>query len=284
MFQLELENERGNIVDINDGMRYIVIGCSGLNPPSAELFLSKSPNRKGAKFNGSSLDERSIDITIKLLGDVEANRNALYPWVDSENYCKIRYKNGVRSVYCEGYVQDCPIEFFTDNEVINLSIICPNPYWHDLVAISTEISNIVKQFVFPFSIDSAGVPLSTILESNRTVIFNNGAETGMRLVVKCVKEASGFMIFDAASPSRLFKIGATLSAGDTLVIDTNSSPKTVKIYRANGTVENAMRYIVGFPTWFTLKNGSNAFAYTTDSGGLESVVVSVEWTQKYKGV
>ncbi|MBR4279416.1 MAG: hypothetical protein IKT34_04475, partial [Clostridia bacterium] len=119
MFSFRLENESGNIVDINDGIKYIVTAASGLNPPSAALFTSKSPNRKGSKHNGSTLDERVIIITIKILGDIEANRNALYAWADTEQYCKVYYKNGVRNVFCEGYVQDCPIDLFTDNEVIN---------------------------------------------------------------------------------------------------------------------------------------------------------------------
>ena len=73
MFELRLENKAGNIVNINDGNRYVVLSCTGLNPPSASIFTAKSPNRKGSKHKGSSLDERPMILTIKLLGDIEEN-------------------------------------------------------------------------------------------------------------------------------------------------------------------------------------------------------------------
>ena len=132
MFEFRLENEAGNVVNINDESRYVVLSCSGLNPPSASIFTAKSPNRKGSKHKGSSLDERNMIITIKLLGDIEANRIALYDWVSTENYVKIYYKNGKRDVYIEGYVQDCPIDFFTESEVVSVAIVCPDPYFKDL--------------------------------------------------------------------------------------------------------------------------------------------------------
>ena len=49
MFSLRLENESANIIDINDGVHYLVTEVSGLNPPSAYIFTAKSPNRKGVK-------------------------------------------------------------------------------------------------------------------------------------------------------------------------------------------------------------------------------------------
>ena len=64
MFNLKLENELNSVVDINDGINYLVLDCTGLNPPKADIFTSKSPNRKGSKYNGSTLNERSINISI----------------------------------------------------------------------------------------------------------------------------------------------------------------------------------------------------------------------------
>ena len=123
MFGLQLENINSNIVDLNDSVRYQVIGVTGLNPPSAEIFTSKSPNRKGLKYNGSTLNERNVVISIRLLGDIELNRNFLYTWIDTENYTKIRYQKGLKNVYCEGYVQDCDIDLFTENEIVEFEVV-----------------------------------------------------------------------------------------------------------------------------------------------------------------
>lgn len=313
MFSFKLENESGNIVDINDGQRYEVVSFSGLNPPTASLFTSKSPNRKGIKYNGSTLDERTVIVNIKILGDIEKNRNDLYPWIDTEQYCKIRYQNGIKSVYCEGYVTDCPIDLCTDNEVISLAVVCPDPYLKEFTDILTDISSLLKQFTFPFAIAhestvsvksknlyiredgteeyredatatmNRGVPFSTIRESNITNVFNTGAETGVKITVKCNADIKNLVIFDASNTSRQFALRTTLYKGEVMIIDTEASPKTCKRYRPDGTAENLIKYTVPVPTWFTLKKGSNLFAYRADTGET-SAEITVGYTNKYLGV
>ncbi len=282
MFSLKLENESANIVDINDGVKYVVLSVSGLNPPPASIYTAKSPSRKGVKYNGSTLDERNIVIQIKILGDIEENRNALYEWVDTEQYCKVHYQNGIKDVYCEGHVQDCEIDFFTDNEVIDLAIICENPYWNELQEISKDISNVLKQFVFPFAISAAGVPFSTVLTNNTTNIVNVGAETGVIITIKSNGEVKNLVIFDAKDTTRVFRLNMTIQNGHIVVIDTEASPKTCRLYKPDGTVENILKYVGATPTWFTLKKGINSFGFLADN--LTDVEMTIGYHNKYLGV
>ena len=280
MYSLKLENDRANIVDINDEVNYVVLGASGLNPPSASLFASKSPNRKGLKYHGSTLDERIVIITIKFLGDIEANRNKLYEWIDTEQYCKIHYQNGVKNVFCEGYVTECPIDLFTQNEVVSVAICCPNPYWQEMNNIVMEISSLLKQFTFPFAIDAEGVPFSTIKATTETNIFNGGAETGAQFRIICHEPISNLTIYDATDVTRKFTIGKTLAQNSVVIIDTEANPKTCKEYKADGTVENLLKYVKK-PTWFTLKKGTNTFGYMASADSFE---LTISFTNKYLGV
>lgn len=283
MFELKLENDSTNVVNINDGVNYVVLSVSGLNPPSASIFTTKSPNRKGVRYNGSSLNERNIVVEIKILGDVEQNRNALYSWIDTEQYVKVHYRNNLKNVYCEGHIQDCDIDYFTDNEVINLAIICENPFWHDLQEISADISSLLKHFTFPFAIDAAGIPLSTVRENNATNIFNAGAETGVKITVKCNDDVKNLRIYDDKNTSRQFIINYTLLEGWIVEIDTENSPKTVKAYLPDGTTINLLKYVGINPTWFTLKKGHNVFGYSADSGAT-SAEITFKFHNKYLGV
>lgn len=304
MFELRLENSNANIVNLTDGERYEIISISGLNPPSASLFTSKSPNRKGLKHNGSTLNERVVVIQIKLLGNVEENRNALYSWVEPEQYAKIYYQNGVKSVYCEGYIEACDVDMFTDNEVVNVEILCGDPYLKDMQEIIIEISNVIKQFTFPFAIAhnavveiasknpdgtdavyelNAGIPFSTLKESNVTSIFNAGAETGVQFIIRCTESITSIVIFDADDTTRQFKIEYSFPTDWQIVIDTEGSPKTCKAIKPDGTELNILRYVKGNPTWFNLKKGNNRFGYRANDGAA-SVEMSVEFTNKYLGV
>lgn len=305
MFELKLENESGNIVDINDGVNYVVIPpVEGLSPPSASLFMSKSPNRKGSKYNGSTLNERNIVITIKILGDIEGNRNALYSWVDTEQYCKVRYKNGLKDVYCEGYVQDCPIDLFTDNEVVSVAIVCPDPYWKELAEIVADISAVLKQFTFPFAIErketvlrsspnpdgtpatttmNKGVPFSTLRENNVSTVLNTGAETGVKIRINCITDVVNLRIYDARDTSKIFSIMTRLPSGCVAVIDTESSPKRCTLIKPDGSTDNLLKYLGSNPTWFTLKKGINQFGYTADEG-LSGSEITIGFSNKYAGV
>lgn len=282
MFELSFENSDGKIVNINDGVNYEVIEFEGFNPPAASLYTSKSPNRKGSKKNGSTLDERVLLIQIKLHGDIEANRNALYEWTDTETELKVYYKNGIKSVYCIGTVTDCDIPLCTDNEVMTVAITCPDPYLKDLQKIATEISNLLKQFTFPFAIDTNGVPFSTIRENNRTNIFNSGAETGAIIRIKALGEVSNISLYDANDAARIFSINMTLQENEIVEIDTERSPRTVKLIRTDGTVENILKNVGHNPTWFQLKKGNNIFGFTASNTG--NVEVTFEYTTKHLGV
>lgn len=304
MFELMLENSSGNIVDLNDGERYEVISASGLNPPSASIFTSKSPNLKGLKYNGSTLNERIVSIQIKLLGNVEVSRNNLYAWADPEEYTKIRYENGVKKVYCEGHIEVCEVDPFTDNEVMNIEILCENPYWKDLEEISVEITNFLKQFVFPFAIShdetitvtsknpdgtaavtfyNKGIPFSSLKDNNIESIINSGAETGVQFNIRCTEDIDSFIIFDADNTTRRFQINYPFKAGWQIIIDTERSPKTCQAISPDGTVLNVLRYVKGNPTWFTLKKGVNRLGYIANDGAA-AVEMSVNFTIKYLGI
>lgn len=283
MFELRLENINEAIVDLNDGERFEVISVSGLNPPSASLFTSKSPNRKGLKHNGSTLNERVVVIQIKLLGNVEESRNALYMWAEPEQYAKIYYQNGVKSVYCEGYVEACDVDMFSDNEVMNVEILCGDPYFKDMQEIIVEISNNIKQFTFAFAIDSAGIPFSTLKENNITSVVNAGAETGAQFIIRCTEPITSLVIFDADDTTRQFKINRSFDTSWQIVIDTEGSPKTCKAIGPDGMIVNILRYVSGSPTWFNIKKGNNRFGYLANNGAA-AVEMTIRFTNKYMGV
>lgn len=283
MYALTLENENGNILNINDEVRYIVTSVSGTNPPPASIFTVKSPNRKGSKYNGSTLNERNLIISIKLLGDIEANRATLYDWCDTEQYVKVRLRNGVRNVYCEGHIEDCEIDPYVENEVAKIAIICENPYWHDLEAIRAELSALLAQFKFPFAIESAGVPFSTIRENFTTTIFNAGAETGIKIIINCRAELKNPTLYNGTDTTQQFRLDGIFPEGSIIEINTEGSPKTCRLIRPDGTTKNLLKHIRGRATWFQLKKGSNVFGYTAESGGTDAEIF-INFTTKYKGV
>lgn len=279
MFTLELENELGQPINLNDETNYVVLKVDGLNPPSASIFTTKSYNRIGVKYNGSSIDERQLDITIKLLGDIEESRNNLYNWVSTQQYVKVHYSNGVKNVYCEGYIENCSIDFFTDNEIVELTIICPDPYWKTISDIITEISSVDANFTFPFAIEDEGIPFSIEKENTITSVSNFVDDIGVVIDIIVKNNIDNLIIRNPANVTEYIKLkeGQTLHANDHLVIDTTTIPRKITL---NG--ENFLNGVEPNITWFKLKRGLNYFSYETDI--LSDVVMTVTFKEKYLGV
>ena len=147
---------------------------------------------------------------------------------------------------------------------------------------SFDISSILKQFTFPFAIEETGVPFSTVRNTNDTIIYNGGAETGAQFRITCKSDVSNLIIYDANNVSRQFKIDTTLLKNSVVIIDTEANPKTCKEYRVDGTVVNILKFVKN-PTWFILKKGLNKFGFSADSE-LTDIEVAIAFTNKYLGV
>lgn len=283
MFGLHLVNSQGNEVNVNDGLNYIILGIDGLNPPKATIFGAKSPNRKGVKYAGSTIGERTVSISIKPLGDVEANRNALYEWADTEQYVKILYRNGLKNVYAEGHIEECEVDFFSERETIELTILCEDPYFKEMSEIRTEISKLLRRFTFPFSIDSKGIPISILKFSNETAINNTASETGLSISIVFNGKVVNPAIYDSLDRTRYIRINGEFSEGEMLVVKTDGSPKTILKYTKDGKTENILRLADKNIAWFMLKKGLNKYEYRADEG-LENMDVVFSYRRKYLGV
>lgn len=283
MFSLKLENEFGKIKDINDGRSYLVVDATGFNPPAASHYTSKSYNRHGVKYNGYSIDERTITIVIKLLGDVEQNRIDLYDWTESGQYVKVHYSNGIRDVYCEGHIVNPDVNFFTEDEQVELEIMCDDPYFKTMDTIITEITNVIGNFYLTedendiyFATTDEGIAFSEELDKNETTIHNKGSETGVIIRAVALEDVSGLTIYNADNPSREYiKLKETLLKGQELLIDTTGHRYRIEINGVN-SLSKVDRHI----TWFKLKRGNNSF-YCEPS---HNIKLTVEYNERYLGV
>ena len=114
MYTAKIENVNGEVMLLtNKESKYQVISITGLNPPKAQINTTPIVGLDGAKFNSSKLETRNIVITIRLNGDVEANRQALYNFFVTKKWCRFYYTNGSRNVYIDGYIDSVECDLFS---------------------------------------------------------------------------------------------------------------------------------------------------------------------------
>lgn len=300
MFKCKIENIKNNILTLTqDESNYQVLSITGLNPPKAQINTSTIAGLDGSKFNSSKLENRNIVITIKINGDIEANRINLYKYFATKQWCKFYYENEHRNVYIDCYVENFECDLFVKDEIAQISLICPNPYFKDMETIIDDISKALAAFEFPFAHGSKGatnpsvpkdtstdsaVEFSTIDISRITNVYNDSeSETGLIIKIDVFGTISKLNIKNTQT-GESFILNYSFLENDRIIIDTNKGQKSVVLIR-NGVTSNLFSAVRKGSTFFQLTIGDNFFGYTADNGSSDDLVhIVFEHYNIYRGV
>jgi hypothetical protein len=293
MFTLKIENENEEIITLTGReSRYQVLNIEGLSPPNANVRRSSVAGMDGSKYMSSKLEERNVVLTIRINGKVEENRLQLYRWFKTKHWCKVYYTNGTRNVYIEGYIEATECNLFTSSEIMQISIICPDPYWLSAQEIVTDVSQVLALFEFPFAFGAKGIIEDTItddaiefsqyVENRLVTIINDGEDdTGMLIEITASGDVINPVIFNVDTRD-FFRINMTLEEGDLLTIDTNKGQKSILLHRGVD-VTNKINKVIRDSTWLTISKGENHFTYEADEGSANMHITFTHRT-KYQGV
>lgn len=285
MFTCKVENHNGEILELtNHESEYQVVSVEGTNPPSAIVNLSKIAMIDGSKFNSSQLNVRNIVISIRLNGSVESNRIRLYSFFRSKEWCKIYYSNDSRKVTIEGYVESIEFTPFSKSEIIQISIVCPNPYFRDAQTLINDFKKVLENFEFPFAIEEEGIPFSTI-ENQTSLLITNLSERETGLIIRCkFNNSCNSILIRKLNTGETMTISRSFEAYDELVINTNKGSKSITLIR-NAVKINAFPSMVSGSKFFELDLGENSFDYSVDSGTHnDRVEIQFEYNFVYGGV
>ena len=285
MYNLKIENTNGEIFELShDYKNYYITDVQGLTPPAVNVNTAKAGTIDGTFFNSASMEQRNIVITVVLNGDVEANRQKLYRIFPRKTACTVYFKNKNRDVKIKGYVETCDGDLFTKREQMQISIICPLPYFEDLNTIYAELRKNLAMFEFPFAIEiEQPVSISEITDYPICEIINTGdAECGCVIDIDVHSAVQGIKIANT-STQQFFYLDTAFVNHDRVKINTNSGQMGVTMERG-GSSFNILNTVAENSTWLRLKPGTNHFTFTIDSGDTDDVDISFTATILHGGV
>ena len=281
-YTLKVKNHNGYILNLTESKDYIVYKIEGLQPPQVTIATAKKAVSDGSTINRLSVENRNIVIYMTIEGDVEANRINLYKYFPLKQYVTIYFENGVRDVSIEGVVEIIECNLFTNRQVAQISLICPQPYFKSAEELVTYFSSIDSLFEFPFSIAEEGVEFSVIKTADRKAIVNTGdVENGIIIDLYAAGVVSKPIIYDVLNRTYI-KLNCDLQANDHIVINTNVDNKAITLIR-DGVSSNAMGYMSPDSKWLILNSGDNVFTYEAESGA-ENLQVTFTTALLYGGV
>ena len=276
---IKIENDRGEVLDFSTSTRYAAM-LTGTGPPAATINRSKVAMTDGTRHNSGSVDERPLLLTVYILRDVGRARLNLYKYLATNAHIRVYYKADGLDVYVDGYVETAEIDPWEENQNLQASIICPDPYWKDVTETYTDASNVEALFEFPFSIGSEGVELAMVDKTASTVIVNEGTvEAGVTFELTAMLITENPRIYNL-STGEFIGFDVQLQVGDTLIVTTGAGKKSVTHVRG-GVRSNYINYITPGSTWLKMAIGANEYSYTVDSGECK---LGVYHTNMYIGV
>ena len=285
MYTLIVENAYGEQLELSNNPRYSITGITGLSPADAQINLTKNAGFDGSTYNSSYVGERTISITMRINSPAEENRILLYKYFKTKSPVKLYYKNGVRDVYINGYVQSEPISMFDTKpkEIAQISILCPQPYFVRTDDDLQTFSGVEPLFEFPFSIPETGQSFSEIIILQEQDVYNYGdVEVGCIFDIHAVGNVTYPKIYNSVTQEHMY-INQSMVAGDTIRINTIRGQKSIWMVDHDNVKTNIIGKFVSGSTWLQLAPGDNLLIVDANAHP-ENMVVYVTTINHYEGV
>lgn len=286
MYEAKIENSGGEILSLTvNENRWQLFDISGLDPPKATVNLTNLAGMDGALFNSAKVSTRNLVISLKITGDIEANRLELYRFFRPKHQCVFYFKNKRRDVKIEGVVESVECTQFTNKEIMQASILCPASYFQDIEEIIADMSDSSAGFVFPFSIDiNEPIPFSEYTIGKQTSVINTSeTDVGVLFEVFFLAAANKTVIVNVGTGETM-EANYSFLPGDTLKISTGTGNKKVTLVRG-GVARNLFLALSDDSVFLQLEPGNNTFSYLVDDGtNDQNATVTLRYRELYAGV
>lgn len=285
MYTAKVQNMMGNILELtHNEANWQIVSITGLNPPNATINTSTMALWDGARFNSARLQTRNIVITLKLNDKVEENRQLLYSYFQSKNWCRFFFQNESRDVYIDGYVETIECDLFSNSESMQISMICPSPYFKSVEKTVNELDSVVSMFHFPFPTTDNDLMVFGHYDNSPQVTVENGGYLSCGCIITLIarNNVSNPMLFNYDT-GEFFGITFDMLSGDEITINTNKGEKTITLLR-DGVQTNIFNSIVKNSTWLQLISGQTTFTYEVSGGNLNDLYVTITHDDLFEGV
>lgn len=289
MYTLKIQNAVGELFELtHNRSRYSLIHVTGLTPPKANINTSVAGTIDGTFYNSARVNMRNIVLTIVIEGDIETNRQQLYRIFPVKSLCTVFFKNENMDVQISGYVELVDGDLFSMREQMQISILCPRPYWSTLGLVAYELSTTVAMFEFPFSIAATpGVAISEYTQQPTIKIYNSGSvPCGFTADIEIANGSQGITSLTLYNLTTQKKIGilgsVTLAATDKVHISTVPGSLAISMEH-DGTKTNLINSMIDGSEFFNLALGENIL-YFACTGDVDDVEINIVPSFLFAGV
>lgn len=279
MYIAKIQNAAGSILNLTgQESKWTIASITGLNPAPATINTTNIALIPGARLNSAKINTRNIVILLYLNGSVEANRQKLYEYFINGESCTFYFQNDARNVKIEGIVELTDVDLFSEQEAVQISILCMNPYFQQYFTTPPAVTiPAAKTASDPATVQYVGDVVSGFVI---TITVSSGTSFSRIAIYNTV---TGESLGLNATNGRIS--GDAFTAGDVITINTISGEKSVTLTRG-GVTSSAFAAFDIDNDFLALKPGNNYFYYEVASDASQNTKATVKFypTPFYRGV
>lgn len=273
-----------------------VQSIEGLGPTTANIHSSEVATIDGGIFTGARQVQRNIVFTLIPLFNptIETSRLAIYKYFPMKKKIRMMFKTEHRHAESTGYIESISPNIFSNQETVQVSVICPDPNFYEIGTSKTLFSGVVSQFEFPFENNSLTEPLLNFgdiqLDTRATIDYIGDSDTGILITAHAIGPVENITIWsnitrekisiDTSKIYRQFNI--RFDKGDDIIISTVKGDKYVRLLH-DGVYYNIIGCVNKNADWFQLTNGDNIYTFTAESGE-QYLFVTFSYRNAYGGI
>ena len=231
----------------------------GLDPVKASVNTSPRGSVDGASYTGSSVLSRNIVLTVHPNPDwdlwtYESLRRLVYQYFMPKRETRlVFYSDDMVPVEISGVVEDVSVNIFSKDPELNVSIICPDPYFTALDP------TVVTGQTGPSGVD----PI--------IVDYNGTVETGMHVKVTATPDPAPSDIGIQIGDPLVTYFAALATVNPTMYFEMSSLAMQKYVQNVNigtGVITNLLSkvHIQEGSLWPSFQPGENEFSVITDHG------------------
>lgn len=255
---------------------------TGLEPVKASVNTTPFSAIDGESHNGNLVGKRNIILTLGFnpnweTDTIDSLRDFLYSYFMPKSGVTLRFFDTNRSpCEIEGWVESCnPILFSKDPEM-QVSIICPKPYF-----IGSEAITIEGEVKLSLEIADGTIDLS----EGTTIVYEGSIPTGFKLTITPSGSIPTYdddlMIGIVHGTTEVIHFTGPVDATHNIIYSSVTGSKYLRSITDAEVITNLLGTVVDKPSWMTLQRGSNLFGV---GGTVEGQLWTLEYYNRYGGL
>lgn len=268
----------------------------GLGPATADIHSSEVATIDGGIFTGARQTQRNIVFTFIPLFNptIETSRLAVYKYFPMKKKVRMVFTTEHRHAESTGYVESISPNIFSQNETIQVSVVCPDPNFYEVGTSKTLFSGVIAEFEFPFENDSLIEPLLNFgeiqLDTRATLDYIGDSDTGILVTAHAIGPVENITLWNNITREKIsidtnkiyHQFNIRFDKGDDIIISTVKGNKYVRLLH-DGVYHNIIGCVNKDADWFQLTNGDNIYTFTAESGE-QYLLVTFTYRNAYGGI